>query len=87
MRRPQPTTKAKIQKEILLMKQQFVITYNFKKETKKKKNMTDPLQTNTSCLLCFHENIRKSGFFLCGHNSLTDGVSVTQLSINVGISV
>jgi hypothetical protein len=37
-------------------------------------------------MLCFCENIRKSIFF-CGHNILTEGVLVIQMSNNVGISV
>ena len=36
-------------------------------------------------MLRFYENVRSS--FFCGHNILTDGVFVTQLSSNVGISL
>jgi hypothetical protein len=36
-------------------------------------------------VFCFYENIKRSSF--CGHNILIEGVFVTHLSSNVGISV
>jgi len=37
-------------------------------------------------MLCFYGDVRTSNF-LCGHDTLTEGVFVTQLSINAEISV
>jgi hypothetical protein len=37
-------------------------------------------------MLCSYENIMRSNYF-CGHHILTEGVFVTQLSCNTGISV
>jgi hypothetical protein len=36
-------------------------------------------------VLCVYENIKRSS--ICGHNILIEGVFVTQMSSNVGISV
>jgi hypothetical protein len=38
-------------------------------------------------MLCFHENVRRSNFFLCVDTMFTAGVFVTQVSSNAEISV
>lgn len=49
--------------------------------TEGRKNLTYPQQTNTLASYVFSENVRTSNF-LCVHNILTEGVSVTELFSN-----
>jgi hypothetical protein len=72
--------------EYLLLKSDFFVTHRHTivLETEKKLDRSSKDQ-NSSMLVFFFANIRTSNFF-CGHNILTEGVFITALSSNAGIS-
>jgi hypothetical protein len=67
-----------------LMKQQFAVTYTYAvlHEREKLYRFLEDQQLSTSCVL----GKSKKQFF-CRYNILTEGVFVTMLSSNAGISV
>jgi hypothetical protein len=74
---------AKLSVITLPMKQQFVITHRH--TTLKERKKTRQILNRTTCKhVMFLQKYKKKQF--CGHNILTEGVFLIQLSSNVGIS-
>jgi hypothetical protein len=72
--------------DISIMKQQLVVTHRYTVLQETEKKLDRSLTYQNLSMLCFYENIRTSNFF-GGHNILIEGVFVTRLSRNAGISV
>jgi hypothetical protein len=67
------------------MKQQFGVTHQYTVYRRQKKN-SPILNRPTVKRIMFLRKYKEKQFF-CGHNFLTEGVFVTQLYSNAGISV